>query len=86
MTKNVVKLQAFVELACYRHQGDTIWCDPSHLSNRQRAEQWLMSELGFLSRRDREELREIWNRAIDDGTETRQLFSAVKALQYKYKE
>jgi hypothetical protein len=75
------KLQMFVELAC---QASSSFVDVSDPQNQKYAEEWLNSELTFLGKRDVEELRRIWDSAVEDGGQTRMLFSAIKALQEKY--
>jgi hypothetical protein len=79
------KLQFFVSLACYGgFEGKSLYPDPSDPSNRNKAENWFINELLFLGKRDAQELRDIWQCAIEYGDYTRLLFSAIRTLQEKY--
>ena len=80
------KLRTFAELACYsrRKPTDFPFCDPSDPENCARAERWLCTELTFLSNRDIEDLRSVWEKTIEDADYRRTLFTAVKVLQDKY--
>lgn len=81
----VEKLQVFVELACYGSlEGKFFFPDPSDPSNREKAENWFVEELLFLGKRDAQELRDVWQCAIEHGDNTRLLFCEVKILQEKY--
>jgi hypothetical protein len=83
---NREKLQVFVELACYTTLEDQeiIYIDASHTANVRKAGRWFKEELNFLSKRDAAELRDFWNLAVEDGSNTGTLFDLVKALQEKY--
>lgn len=80
------KLQMFVDLACYRPVDDLgfVYIDVSNAENQARAEKWFNDNLTFLGKRDAEELRRIWNCAIEDGGWTRMLFNAIILLKDKY--
>lgn len=80
------KLQVFLELACYVDEDDIgfEYIDVSHPDNRERAAEWWHENLSFLSDRDAEELRRVWDSAAANGMSARQLFTAVKCLQDKY--
>jgi hypothetical protein len=79
------KLQAFLEFACYSNDPEEVlYIDASNEKNRKRANAWLETELRFLSSRDEEELKELWQLAITNGFYTRTLFSYIKQLQEKY--
>lgn len=95
------RLQLFAEYACYRATGiqlivdadvepDTdiniIQTDPGHPDNLEKAGKWFEKKLNFLSKRDAEELKQIWERAVDDGGYVRVLFNAIKVLQEKYED
>lgn len=85
--KNQNKLQLFAELACHKcSEGEYVVPDASDPENKKRADEWLNKELTFLRKHDVDELKRIWKLAIDDGRNTRLLFSAVKVLQDKYQE
>jgi hypothetical protein len=83
---NKEKLQCFAELACYGSNNELgfTFGDASDKINRREASDWFAKELSFLNKRDSRELKEIWNKAIEDGSWTKMLFDAVKILQEKY--
>ena len=76
------KLQAFLEMACY--SDGPILIDPSDPDNRKNAESWFNNHLTFLGKRDAQDLRDVWEYAVEDIRNARLLFSAVKYLQEKY--
>lgn len=79
--ETALKLQRFAEIATYY---STTLRDTSDRDNRQQAEIYLRTELGFLGSRDLRELKEVWNYTCLDGRDTRLLFTAVKTLQERY--
>lgn len=80
------KLQAFLDLACYVSEEEFgfVYIDVSHPDNRDKAEAWFKDNLMFLGRQDADELRRIWDCAIEDGGSARILFNAIKYLKEKY--
>lgn len=78
------KLKLFAEYACYSTASGPVFPDPSHPNNVERASEWLKKELTFLGKRDEDELKQVWNQAINDGRDIKMLFTAVKVLQDKY--
>lgn len=81
------RLQAFVELACYgpdHGESRLPIVDPTDPINIRAANNWFTEHLGFLGKRDAQELKEVWKRASEEGNCSRLLFTAVKVLQGKY--
>lgn len=74
------KLQVFLDLACYVAR----YMDPGDPVNRAKAEAWLTDQIDFLSPGDMAQLLECWQFAIEDGANTRALFTLVKQLQDDY--
>jgi hypothetical protein len=76
------KLQLFAEIATFTPTKSVR--DPSDPINIKKAGKWFREHLGFLGRRDREDLEAVWKRVVSDPRDSRLLFNAVRVLQEKY--
>jgi len=79
------KLDLFADLATSVRENESLsYCDPSDPDNIQAAQEYFDKELTFLSKRDKQALKDVWQGAVQDCLSTKLLFNAIKVLKDKY--
>ena len=89
------KLESFVNLATTGHasleefdgmdrESEYRYWDTSDPTNIKLAQEYFNLELGFLGGMDKDDLKYIWEMAIEDCRCTKTLFNAIKVLRDKY--
>jgi hypothetical protein len=75
-------LHTFLNLACYNETS--IIRDVGDPDNRKNARKWLQEHIDFLTHDELTDLIEVWDRAAEDATFTKDLFVLVKLLIKSY--